>query len=61
MIQKDKKHYRNNGYKYVWMRVMLVLKDFDGYRWINGGYSNKKCVNIQSTLEPGEYYIIIMG
>lgn len=61
VIQKDKKHYRNNGYKYVWMRVILVLKDFDGYRWIDGVYNNEKSLHLKCMLEPGEYFIIIMG
>lgn len=40
LIQKDKKYYQNNGYDYVWARVMIVMKDgANGYRWIDGKYS----------------------
>jgi hypothetical protein len=39
LIQKDKKHYRNNGYDYVWARMMVAIKDgVNGYRWIAGKY-----------------------
>ncbi len=39
LIQKDKKYYRNNGYDYVWTRLMLVTRDgSNGYRWIAGKY-----------------------
>lgn len=40
LIQKDKKYYQNNGYDYVWSRIMIVMKDgVNGYRWIDGKYS----------------------
>ena len=27
LVQRDKKYYRNNGYDYVWTRLMVVTKD----------------------------------
>jgi hypothetical protein len=36
VIQKDRKRFRNNGYKYCWMRVILICKDLAGYRYIGG-------------------------
>ena len=39
LVQRDRKYYRNNGYDYVWGRLMLVTKDgINGYRWIDGKY-----------------------
>jgi hypothetical protein len=41
LIQKDKKYYRNNGYQYVWTRLMVMTRDgSNGYRWIAGKYDN---------------------
>lgn len=53
VIQKDKKYFRNNGYDYSWMRIMLVCKDLEGYRYISGAYAKKKTVHIDSHLSPG--------
>ena len=61
LIQKDRKHYRNNGYEYVWMRLMVVMKDVDGYRWIHGAYDKAKILNCGCVLSAGEYYLLVMG
>ena len=61
VIQKDKKYFRNNGYQYVWMRIMLIAKDLDGYRYINSAYGNDKIVYIENMLPPGEYFVLIYG
>lgn len=61
VIQKDRKYFRNNGYEYCWMRVLLVCKDIDGYRYINGAYNNSKIVTISATLSPGEYFVLVNG
>ena len=61
VIQKDRKYFRNNGYEYCWMRIMLVCKDLEGYRYINGAYSKNKVVYIDSHLSPGEYFILVCG
>jgi hypothetical protein len=53
VIQKDQKYFRNNGYSYIWMRLILICKDVSGYRYINGNYSNNKIVSINSHLNPG--------
>ena len=37
--QKDKKYFRNNGYEYTWMRIILATKDIDGYRYIAASYA----------------------
>ena len=41
--------------------MMLVLKDIDGFRWIDGNYDNHKVMSINCQLEPGEYFIVIIG
>lgn len=38
--QKDRKYFRNNGYEYSWMRIILATKDIDGYRYIAASYGN---------------------
>lgn len=43
------------------MRIMLVCKDLEGYRYINGAYSKNKVVYIDSHLSPGEYFILVCG
>ena len=53
LIQKDQKFYRKSGYEYVWIRLMIVMKDIDGYRWINGSYSKGKIVSFSCSLSPG--------
>ncbi len=53
LIQKDRKYYRNNGYDYCWMRLILVCKDIDGYRYIGGTYGKGKVVSGTYVLSPG--------
>ena len=62
LIQKDKKYFHNNGYDYVWSRLMVVVRDgVNGYRWIAGNYQKSKVNSVTLTLEPGEYFILISG
>ena len=62
LIQKDRKHYHNNGYCYVWARMMVVAKEGDlGYRWIAGKYEQAKLISVKMALDPGEYYVIVNG
>ena len=62
LIQKDKKYYRNNGYQYVWARMMVMTRDgSNGYRWIAGKYDNSRIITLACVLEPGEYYVSIAG
>ncbi len=51
--QKDKKYFRNNGYVYSWIRLILICKDLSGYRYINGIYNNNKIISINVNLNPG--------
>eukprot|EP00919_Chromeraceae_sp_WS-2016_P071016 GHVR01168255.1.p1 GENE.GHVR01168255.1~~GHVR01168255.1.p1 ORF type:complete len:106 (-),score=10.41 GHVR01168255.1:144-461(-) len=55
LVQKDKKYYRNNGYDYVWARMIIAMKENDGhdYRWINGQYSKGKIISLNCMLNPG--------
>jgi hypothetical protein len=62
LIQKDKKYYRNNGYDYVWARLMLMTRDgSNGYRWIAGKYQKARSVSLTCLLEPGEYFLLVAG
>ena len=38
-----------------------MMKDIDGYRWIDGCYGKGKLVSLNCTLSEGEYYVIVMG
>jgi len=42
------------------MRMILVVKDSTGYRWVKGAYERKKTLKIETDLEPGEYFVIIL-
>jgi len=62
LVQRDRKYYRNNGYDYVWTRMLLVTKDgINGYRWIDGKYAKGRILLLNCTLDPGEYYLLISG
>lgn len=62
LIQKDKKYYQNNGYDYVWARIMVVSIDgTNGYRWIAGKYEKRKCLALHLNLDPGEYFVVVNG
>lgn len=62
LIQKDRKYYRNNGYDYVWGRLMIVTSQGEnGFRWIAGKYSKEKIVTVSTLLQPGQYYALISG
>ena len=61
--QKEKRFYQRSSlnYDYIWIRVILLQKEFDGdCRWINAKYSNSKSINFFNKLEAGEYYIILL-
>lgn len=61
VIQKDKKYFRNNGYDYTWIRLLLVQKDLDGYRYVGGVYGKDKIVYLDANLNPGEYFVLVYG
>lgn len=62
LIQKDRKYYRNNGYDYVWARLMLMTRDgSNGYRWIAGKYQKARIISLVCLLEPGEYFLLVTG
>jgi hypothetical protein len=44
----------------MWVRVLLIQREFNGYRWIEGKYSNSKSISLHSSLSQGEYYLLIM-
>ena len=43
------------------MRLIIVVKDVDGYRFINGCYGKGKFLSCSCVFNPGEYYIFVMG
>ncbi len=62
LVQKDKKYYHNNGYDYVWSRMIVAIKDGNhGYRWIAGKYLKTKVLSLSLNLDPGEYYVLVSG
>lgn len=61
--QKELRFYQRSSlsYSYIWVRVILLQKEFDGdCRWIEGKYSAKKSINFNRHLEEGEYFIIVL-
>jgi hypothetical protein len=40
-------------YSYMWVRVLLVQREYDGYRWIEGGYANSKSIRFHCALTAG--------
>jgi hypothetical protein len=51
LVQKDAKHYYLGDYKYIWVRVIVVMKESEkNYRWIAGRYVNTKYTNISLSL-----------
>ncbi len=44
----------------MWLRTILVQREYNGYRWIDGNYTNNKSTVLSVSLAPGEYYLIIM-
>ena len=61
--QKEKRFYQRSSlnYDYIWVRVILLQKEFDGdCRWIDGRYCNSKSINFSNKLEAGEYYILLL-
>ena len=61
LIQKDRKYFRNNGYEYATLRMIVAMKDVEGYRFIAGNYGKQKVLSLNFPLNPGEYYVIVMG
>lgn len=43
------------------MRIILVSKDIDGYRYIKGAYLKQKSVFLSCALSPGEYFVMVCG
>lgn len=43
------------------MRLLVVCKDLEGYRYINGVYGREKVVHVSCHLSPGEYFILVCG
>jgi hypothetical protein len=61
LTQKDARHYYKSEYAYIWVRVLVVMKESEhNYRWIGGVYRNTKYASLNLWLEPGEYTVIIM-
>jgi len=61
--QKERRIYENSSfaYEYMWVRVILVQREFDGgCRWIMGKYSNHKSINLETVLTPGDYFLVVM-
>jgi len=60
LILKRKNNIENKleGNK-TWMRVILLMKELNSYRWIDGKYSNS-AISMHAQLEPGTYYILVM-
>jgi len=52
----------NNQLNYIWIRAILILKEYDGqFQWINGHYSNKKNITFKvENFAPGDYFLVIM-
>ena len=62
LVQKDRKYFHNNGYDYVWSRIMVVVKDgVNGYRWIAGQYEKSKVNSLRLSLDPGQYLVLVSG
>jgi hypothetical protein len=40
--------------------MLLVQREYNGYRWIEGKYTNSKSTVLSASLAPGDYYLIIM-
>jgi hypothetical protein len=54
--QKERRFYQSSSlnYKYIWNRVMVFQKEFEGScRWITGKYSNNKTINFTDYFEAG--------
>lgn len=60
--QKDKKLFQEPiKYSYSWVRMILMQKEYNGgYRWIDGRYDNQKTLTIETELESGDYYLVIL-
>ena len=41
--------------------MLILQKEYqEGFRWIDGKYAKTKSITIESDLEPGEYYVIVL-
>ncbi len=60
--QKEGRFFKRSSldYHYMWVRVLLVQREFNGYRWIEGRYSSAKSITLSASLAQGNYYLIIM-
>ena len=61
LIQKDKKYFRANGYEYAFLRMIIASQDIDGYRFIAGQYGEQKVLSLECQLNPGQYFVVMMG
>lgn len=59
LIQKDRKFFRK-GYDYSWARILVGMKESEGYRWVAGTYCKGKIASVQCLLDPGQYYVLAM-
>ena len=37
----------------MWLRAILVQREFNGYQWIEGYYTNTKSNTLSASLTPG--------
>ena len=44
----------------MWVRVLLVQREFNGYHWVDGVYSKGKSAVLEASVTAGEYYLLIM-
>lgn len=61
--QKDERFYHHSAvlYRYIWNRVVLLYKEYDGnFAWIDGEYSNSKSINFSFNAKSGQYFLIVM-
>jgi hypothetical protein len=50
---------KKKGNNRHWLRAVLLLKELDSYRWIDGKYSNS-CISMTSSLAAGTYFLLLM-
>ena len=60
-MQKDAKFYYLGDYRYVWVRLIVVMKESQkSYRWVGGVYANGKYANLPLWLEPAQYIVMVI-
>ena len=48
------------AYQYAWMRLILVQKEPNGYRWISCTYANTKTIKLNCSLPVGKFVLILI-